>query len=84
MTARRRASALVTVLFTDIVGSTEVAAELGDRRWRELLTRHHRLVRAALRRHGGREIDTSGDGVLSAFDEPAGTVRCAWEIVEEI
>jgi class 3 adenylate cyclase len=84
MATRRRFRALVTVLFTDIVGSTEVAAELGDRRWRELLTRHHRIVRAALRRHRGREVDTAGDGVLAAFDEPEPALRCAWEIVEEV
>ena len=61
-----------------------MAAELGDRRWRELLTRHHRIVRSALRRHGGREVDTAGDGVLSSFNEPEAALRCAWAIVQEV
>jgi class 3 adenylate cyclase len=68
---------LATVLFTDIVGSTERAAELGDRRWRELITQHHALVRQQLERHRGREIDTAGDGFLATFDGPARAVRCA-------
>jgi pimeloyl-ACP methyl ester carboxylesterase len=71
---------LATVLFTDIVGSTERAAELGDRRWRELLERHHDLVRRQLARFQGREIDTAGDGFLASFDGPARAVRCAGAI----
>jgi hypothetical protein len=62
---------LATVLFTDIVGSTERAAELGDRRWRSLLERHHQLVRTELGRYRGREIETAGDGFLATFDGPA-------------
>jgi class 3 adenylate cyclase len=58
---------LATVLFTDIVGSTDVAVELGDRRWRELITRHHAVIRRELKRFGGREIDTAGDGFLVTF-----------------
>jgi class 3 adenylate cyclase len=67
---------LATVLFTDIVASTERAAELGDRRWRELLQRHHSLVRRELGRFRGREVDTAGDGFLATFDGPARAVRC--------
>src|SRR5918912_1800551 len=58
----RSQRSLTTVLFTDIVGSTEMAAERGDRRWRELLAQHHEFVRHALKRFGGREVDTAGDG----------------------
>jgi tetratricopeptide (TPR) repeat protein len=68
---------LFTVLFTDIVGSTDRAAELGDRRWRELLGRHHTAVRRELRRFGGREVATAGDGFLALFDEPAPAILCA-------
>ena len=68
---------LATVLFTDIVGSTERASELGDRRWRELLERHQAVVRRELERFWGREIDTAGDGFLATFDGPARAVRCA-------
>jgi pimeloyl-ACP methyl ester carboxylesterase len=68
---------LATVLFTDIVGSTEKAAALGDRRWRDLLEGHHGLVRRELGRYRGREIDTAGDGFLATFDGPARAVRCA-------
>jgi class 3 adenylate cyclase len=68
---------LATVLFTDIVSSTERAAELGDRRWRELLERHNELVRRELERFRGREIDTAGDGFLATFDGPARAIRCA-------
>ena len=75
---------LVTVLFTDIVGSTAKAAALGDRRWRELLDEHHRLVRRELDRFGGREIDTAGDGFLASFDGPARAVRCACAISEAV
>jgi class 3 adenylate cyclase len=68
---------LTTVLFTDIVGSTEKAAELGDRAWNELVERHHATVRAELVRFRGREVDTAGDGFLATFDGPARAVRCA-------
>ena len=71
---------LATVLFTDIVGSTERAAEMGDRRWRELLDEHHRVVRRELERHRGREIHTAGDGFLITFDGPARAIRCALSI----
>ncbi len=68
---------LATVLFTDVVGSTARAAELGDRSWRELLARHHALVRRELERWRGREVDTAGDGFLATFDGPARAIRCA-------
>jgi pimeloyl-ACP methyl ester carboxylesterase/class 3 adenylate cyclase len=74
--------ALATVLFTDIAGSTERAAEVGDRRWRELLERHHSLVRDQLSAHGGREVKTMGDGFLATFDGPARAIRCACAIAE--
>ena len=68
---------LATILFTDIVGSTEKASQLGDRKWKELLERHRAVVRRELMRFQGREIDTAGDGFLAAFDGPARAVRCA-------
>ena len=68
---------LATVLFTDIVGSTERVATVGDRRWRELLDAHHAVVRQELERFRGREIDTAGDGFLATFDGPARAIRCA-------
>lgn len=75
---------LATVLFTDMVGSTEKAAALGDRRWRDLLDSHHALVRRNIARFRGREIMTTGDGFFAAFDGPARAVRCACAIVDEI
>ena len=71
---------LTTVLFVDIVGSTERAAAVGDRTWRELLGEHHRLARAEVARHQGREVDTAGDGSFATFDGPARAVRCAQAI----
>ncbi|MDX1623265.1 MAG: adenylate/guanylate cyclase domain-containing protein [Gemmatimonadota bacterium] len=71
---------LQTVLFTDIVGSTERATQLGDRAWYELLQEHHTRVRREIRRFGGRELNTAGDGFLAAFDRPASAIRCAWAI----
>ena len=73
---------LATVLFTDIVGSTEKAAALGDSTWRELVERHHTTVRALLARYRGKEIDTAGDGFFASFDGPARAVRCAEAAVE--
>ena len=75
---------LATVLFTDIVGSTEKAAALGDRRWRDLLDNHHATIRRNLARFRGREVKTTGDGFLATFDGPARGVRCACAIAEEI
>ncbi len=71
---------LATVLFTDIVRSTERAVSLGDRAWTELLGRHHEVVRSTLKRFRGHEEGTSGDGFLATFDGPARAVRCALEI----
>ena len=71
-----------TVLFTDIVGSTEKAAQLGDRKWCELLENYYTLARRQLERFRGREIDTSGDGMFATFDGPARAVRCAQAIGE--
>jgi class 3 adenylate cyclase len=68
---------LATVLFTDIVGSTERAAELGDRRWRELLETHQHRIRTLIGRYRGREVDTAGDGFLATFDGPIRAIRCA-------
>ncbi len=75
---------LATVLFTDIVGSTARAAELGDSRWRQLLQEHHDLVRRQLARHRGSEIDTAGDGFFASFDGPARAIRCACAISEGV
>jgi class 3 adenylate cyclase len=69
--------ALATILFTDIVGSTERAAEIGDRAWRDLLDRHHDTVRAIVSRFHGREINTAGDGFLVLFDAPGPAIRAA-------
>jgi pimeloyl-ACP methyl ester carboxylesterase len=75
---------LATVLFTDIVGATKKAANLGDRRWHDLLDTHHALVRGELARFRGREIDTAGDGFLATFDGPARAVRCACAISDKV
>ena len=75
---------LATVLFTDIVGSTQKASELGDGAWRELVERHHTGVRALLGRFRGVEIDTAGDGFFASFDGPARAIRCALAIVEQV
>lgn len=75
---------LATVLFTDVVGSTAKAAELGDRGWGELLERHHALVRRELARFRGREVDTAGDGFFAAFDGPARAIRCGRAVAEAV
>jgi class 3 adenylate cyclase len=80
--APRHDRVLATVLFTDIVGSTDRAAEIGDVRWRELLAEHDQLVRRALDRFEGREVKTTGDGFLATFDGPARAIRCAEAIHE--
>lgn len=69
-----------TILFTDIVGSTEQLSTLGDRAWSAVIERHHAIVRHELERFGGREIDTAGDGFLAAFDAPARGIRCAFTV----
>jgi class 3 adenylate cyclase len=75
---------LATVLFTDIVGSTERAARLGDHEWRHLLEEHNEIIRHQLGRFGGREVNTTGDGVLAVFDAPARAIRCALAIRESL
>jgi class 3 adenylate cyclase len=75
---------LATVLFTDIVGSTKRAVELGDRDWRELLEQHHAIVRKQLARFRGREVNTAGDGFLATFDGPGRAIRCAVSICREV
>lgn len=75
---------LATVLFTDIVGSTQMAAELGDAEWRKILERHNALVRSLLQRYRGSEVNTAGDGFLATFDGPARAIRCAEAIVGSV
>jgi class 3 adenylate cyclase/pimeloyl-ACP methyl ester carboxylesterase len=75
---------LATILFTDIVGSTAKAVELGDRQWRELLEQHHAVVRRLLLRYRGTELDTAGDGFFASFDGPARAIRCAGAITEGV
>ena len=84
---RRRSGSrrqLATVLFTDIVGSTERAAALGDQGWRNLLDRHHRVVRRILRKHGGHEVDTAGDGFFATFTAPVDAITCAIEMMDAL
>jgi class 3 adenylate cyclase len=73
-----------TILFTDIVQSTERAAALGDRGWRDLLARHHTAVRRELARFRGHELDTAGDGFFATFDGPARAISCAQAIVADV
>jgi class 3 adenylate cyclase len=75
---------LATVLSTDIVGSTEYLARVGDREWSTILQRHHAIVRHELQRTGGREIDTAGDGFLANFDQPGSAIRCAVAVVAAV
>jgi class 3 adenylate cyclase len=75
---------LATILFTDIVGSTEKAVALGDAGWRDLLQQHHTLVRRQLARFQGRELDTAGDGFFASFDGPARAIRCADAITHSV
>ena len=82
--ARRGERALATVLFTDICGSTKLAGELGDRRWRRTLERHDQLTRDLVGSYGGRAIKSTGDGFLATFDGPARAVRCAATLSEGV
>jgi class 3 adenylate cyclase len=77
-------SVLTTVLFTDLVGSTERASALGDRGWRDLLSQHHALVRRELARFRGEERDTAGDGFFATFDGPARAIRAGQAIVDGV
>jgi class 3 adenylate cyclase len=85
--SRERASrsrALGAVLFTDIVDSTNVIADLGDRRWRDLLEAHNALVRRELVRYGGHEVDTAGDGFVATFAGPSDAIRCARAAIDAV
>jgi class 3 adenylate cyclase len=73
--------ALATVMFTDIVGSTATASEVGDRHWKELVEQHHAIVRGLLARYRGQEVDIAGDGFFATFDGPARAVQCARAII---
>jgi YVTN family beta-propeller protein len=73
---------LATVMFTDIVGSTELATRLGDADWRQLLSRHNSMIRKELKRFGGREVDTAGDGFFARFEQPARAIGCARSLIE--
>ena len=84
MGRRSRARSLAAVLFTDIVDSTAHAGRVGDRRWKELIARHHAIVRRELKRFGGRELDTAGDGFFVSFGDPASAIRCACETTEKV
>jgi class 3 adenylate cyclase len=84
MQRRTGGRGLGAVLFTDIVGSTQVAAEMGNTRWGELVARHHRILRGLIRRFGGREIDTAGDGFFVVFERPADAIRCAVDATEAV
>jgi class 3 adenylate cyclase/streptogramin lyase len=75
---------LAAVLFTDIVDSSVVAGHVGDARWKELIARHHAIVRRELKRYGGRELDTAGDGFFARFTEPAAAIRCACAASESV
>ena len=85
MPSRRCSTAcLATVLFTDIVGSTERAANIGDAAWKALLARHHEVVRALISRYRGTEVDTAGDGFFATFDGPARAIHCATSIADAV
>jgi YVTN family beta-propeller protein len=84
MSERRSTSILTTLLFIDVVSSTEIAEEMGNRRWRELLSRYHTLVRKEIARFRGREVDTAGDGFFATFGSPADALRCAGSVVEAV
>lgn len=77
-------SRLASILFTDIVGSSETAARLGNARWTDVLTRHHDAVRGELTRYGGTELDNAGDGFLASFSSPGDAVRCARDIIAAV
>ena len=88
LTGQRRAAPTVrpmlTLMFTDVVGSTSAAAELGDRRWRDLLEEHDRLLRHTVERHGGTAVDTAGDAFVSTFPAPTAALRCAARLHREM
>jgi class 3 adenylate cyclase len=75
---------LATVLFTDIVDSTQRSSQMGDHDWKDLVQRHHAIVRDSLHRFDGTEVDTAGDGFYAKFEGPARAIRCALVIVESV
>ena len=75
---------LATVMFTDLVGSTEMAASMGDRSWGDRMSQHNELVLRELERHRGREVKTMGDGFLATFDGPARAIRCANTLTQAV
>ena len=79
-----RSRRLAAVWFCDVVGSTDIAGELGDRRFRQIIARFFAILRATVRRNGGREIDTAGDGMFATFDTPAAALRAALESTEAV
>lgn len=81
---KTRETGLRAVLFTDVVGSTELAREMGDVRWSRLLAAQRRVIRALLKSNGGREVDTAGDGFFAVFDRPADAVRCAFAACSDV
>ena len=81
---KKHSRKLLTVLFTDIVGSTEKAIQMGDRRWLELLGRHNSMVREELTRFEGREIETTGDGFLATFESPVQAIQCSCDITKSV
>jgi peptide/nickel transport system substrate-binding protein len=84
MRQRSGSRVLAAILFTDIVDSSAVASRVGDARWKELIARHHAIVRRELKRFGGRELDTAGDGFYASFGEPAAAIRCACAASEAV
>ena len=84
MLRRDRSRGLKTLVFTDLVGSTDIAVELGDRRWRVLQAKHHAEIRRLLKKHVGHEVDTAGDGFFATFQSPAEGIRCTAEIVHAV
>ena len=81
---KKPTTVLRAVLFTDVVGSTELARELGDQRWTRLLQAHRRIVRDQLRANRGREVDTAGDGFFAVFEGPTDAVRCAFAVARKV
>ena len=84
MSPRGAGRRFAAVLFTDIVGSTDIARALGDARWQALVRRHHAIVRGELKRFGGKELDTAGDGFFAMFESPGNAIRCAAAICEAV
>ena len=84
MRQRSGSRVLAAVLFTDIVDSSAVASRVGDARWKALIARHHAIVRRELKRFGGKELDTAGDGFYASFGEPAAAIRCACAASESV